>query len=176
MAWVDYVFAGIVLISVLMGALRGFIREALSLATWVLAFAAALRYGPECAERFKSAISSEPIRLVAGYAAPFFLVLLVGGLLTWAIARAVRGAGLAPVDRMLGSGFGLLRGGLIVLVLVMIGGMTALGRQPWWHQSEIIPQIQPLAKDVQGLIPAQWLAYMRTQQALPPVTVPQREK
>jgi len=176
MAWVDCVFIGIVLISVLIGALRGFIREALSLATWTLAFVLALSYGPECADRFKSGIASEPLRIAAGYAAPFFLTLLAGGLLTWLIGRLVRGAGLAPVDRMLGSGFGLLRGTLILVALVILAGVSALGREPWWRQSVLVPQLQPLARGVQNLIPAKWFAYMRTQQPLPPTTAPQREK
>ena len=176
MAWVDYVFLGIILVSVLMGALRGFIREALSLATWVFAFVAALRYGPEFAERFKSAIDSVPIRTVVGYAVPFFGVLLVGGLLIWVVSWAVRGAGLAPVDRMLGSGFGLLRGGFIVVALVILAGAPAVGREPWWRESMLVPQIQPVANDVQGLIPAKWFAYLRAQQTPSHVTVPQREK
>lgn len=176
MTWLDYVFVAIVLVSVLFGALRGFIREALSLATWVGAFAGALRYGPEFAERFKSSINAVPVRLAAGYALPFFAILLVGGLLTWLVAWAVRGAGLAPVDRMLGSGFGLLRGGMIVVVLVMLAGMSALGREPWWNHSVLVPQIQPVARDVQGLIPARWFAYLQAQQPAPQVPVTQREK
>ncbi len=176
MAWVDYVLLGIVLISVLLGALRGFIREALSLATWIAAFVGALYYGAECAARLRSTIVSEPIRVVLGYTLPFFLILLVGGLLTWAIARAVRGAGLAPVDRMLGSGFGLLRGGLIVVALVMIAGVSALGREPWWRQSAIAPQLQPLAAGLVSLIPGKWYAYMRAQQPPGQAPLPQREK
>ena len=176
MTWVDYVFVGIVLISVLMGALRGFVREALSLATWIAAFVVALRYGPEIAERFKPTISSVPIRIAAGYAVPFFLILLAGGLLILLISWAVRGVGLAPVDRMLGSGFGLLRGALIVVALVILAGMTAAGRESWWRESILVPQIQPVAKDVQGLIPARWFAYLQAQQAPPQATVSQREK
>jgi membrane protein required for colicin V production len=176
MAWVDYVFVGIVLLSVLWGALRGFIREALSLATWVLAFAAALGYGPELTEQLKPTIASDPLRLIAGYAIPFFGVLLIGGLLIWIISMAVRGAGLAPLDRMLGSAFGLLRGGLIVLALVIVAGFSALGHEPWWRQSEIVPQIQPFAKEVQALIPARWLAYLQAQQPAPRGPVHQSEK
>jgi membrane protein required for colicin V production len=176
MAWVDYVLIAIVLISVLMGALRGFVREVLSLATWIGAFFAALRYGPQFNESLKSTIASSPIRLVAGYCLPFFGVLLVGGLLIWAISWAVRGAGLSPVDRMLGSGFGLLRGVFIVLALVIVAGLSALGREPWWKESQRVPQIQPFAKDLQALIPPGWLTYLRAQQASSPATVPQREK
>ncbi len=176
MAWVDYVFVGIVLLSVLWGALRGFIREALSLATWVLAFVLSLGYGPGFAEQLRPTISSDPLRLLAGYAIPFFGVLLVGGLLILIISWAVRGVGLAPLDRMLGSGFGLLRGGFIVLALVMVAGFTALGREPWWKQSEIVPQIQPFAKEAQALIPARWLAYLQSQQAAPRGPVHPSEK
>jgi membrane protein required for colicin V production len=176
MTWVDYVFVGIVLISVLMGALRGFVREALSLATWVCAFAAALRYGPEFAERFRSTISSDPIRIAAGYAVPFFVILLAGALMIWVITWAVRGVGLAPVDRMLGSGFGLLRGGFIVVALVILAGMSAAGREPWWRESILVPQIQPVAKDVQALIPARWFTYLQAQQLPSQATVPHREK
>lgn len=176
MAWVDLVLVGIVLLSVLWGALRGFIREALSLATWVAAFVLALGYGPEFAEALKPNISSEPLRLLAGYAVPFFGVLLVGGLLTWVIGMAVRGAGLGAVDRMLGSGFGLVRGGLIVLILVIVAGFSALGREAWWRQSQIVPQIQPFAKEVQALIPARWLAYLQSQQPASQLPVHQREK
>ncbi|MBV8063441.1 MAG: CvpA family protein [Nevskia sp.] len=176
MAWLDYVFVGIVLLSVLWGALRGFIREALSLATWVAAFVLSLGYGPQFAEQLRTTIASDPLRLVAGYAIPFFGVLLVGGLLIWIIAWAVRGAGLAPLDRMLGSGFGLLRGGFIVLALVMVAGFTSLGREPWWRQSQIAPQIQPLAREFQALIPAHWLAYLQAQQPAPRGPVHPSEK
>jgi membrane protein required for colicin V production len=176
MAWVDFVLLGIVLLSVLWGAIRGFIREALSLATWIAAFVLALGYGPQFADAFKNDIASPTLRLVAGYAVPFFGILLVGGLLTWAIGMAVRGAGLAPVDRMLGSGFGLVRGGLIVLILVIVAGFSTLGRESWWKESIIVPQIQPLAKEVQALIPSRWLAYLQAQQPAPQASVHQREK
>jgi membrane protein required for colicin V production len=168
MVWVDYVFIAIVVISLLLGAVRGFIREALSLATWIAAFVLALRYGPDCMARLAPLISSPPIRAVAGYCLPFFGVLLVGGLLILAIGWAVRGAGLAPLDRMLGAGFGLLRGGFIVAALVMLAGISAPGRQHWYKESVLVPQIQPFANALQGLIPPHWLTYLRAQTASAP--------
>jgi membrane protein required for colicin V production len=175
MAWVDFLFVGIVLLSMLWGAIRGFIREAFSLVTWIAAFVLALGYGPQFTEAFRSDIASPTLRVMAGYAAPFFGVLLVGGLVTWVVSMAVRSAGLAPVDRMLGSGFGLVRGALIVLILVMVAGFSTLGRESFWMDSKIVPQIQPFAKEVETLIPARWLAYLRSQQPAPQVSV-QREK
>jgi membrane protein required for colicin V production len=168
MVWVDYLFIGIVLVSLLLGALRGFIREALSLATWVGAFIVALRFGPDCAARLKPYISSVPIRSIVAYLLPFFGVLLAGSILTLIVSWAVRGAGLAPVDRMLGSGFGLLRGAFIVVALVMLVGMSAMGREAWYRQSILVPQIQPLAKELQTLIPPRWLTYLQPQAASAP--------
>jgi membrane protein required for colicin V production len=180
MAWVDYFLIGIVLVSVLVGALRGFIREALSLVAWVLAFVLALRYGPDTAEYLRGGITSPLLRTILGYVLPFFAVLFAGGLLIWIISWVIRGAGLAPVDRMLGSGFGLLRGAFIVVALVMLAGLGALGREPWWKQSMLVPQLQPLANQMQALIPARWLAYLRAQAvaapAYPVTTVSQPER
>ena len=58
----------------------------------------------------------------------------------------------------------------IVVALVMLAGLGALGREPWWKQSILVPQIQPLANQLQALIPGQWLAYLRSQPALTPAS------
>ncbi|MDR3418063.1 MAG: CvpA family protein [Nevskia sp.] len=176
MVWVDYVFIGIVLLSVLVGALRGFVREALSLATWVLAVVATLAYGPVAADHLQPIIGSAPIRALVGRALVFLGALLAGGLVIWLVGVILRGSGLAPVDRMVGSGFGLLRGAFIVVALVMLGGGSEASRQGWWQHSVLVPQIQPFASELQGLIPPRWLAYLEPPQAPSRGTVIKPEK
>lgn len=161
---VDYIFIAIVLLSVLVGVFRGFIREALSLATWILAFFLALRFGPQAASYLRPAISSVPLRTLAADALVFFAVLLAGGLLTYLVSLAVRGSGLAPVDRMLGAGFGMLRGVFVVAAAVMLVGMTQWHQSQDWRHSRLAPRLQPLAEALHDLIPAQWLAHLQ----LPP--------
>jgi membrane protein required for colicin V production len=161
MGWLDYLFIAIVVLSVLFGALRGFIREALSLLTWILAFVLALGYGPSFADRLKNVIDYVPVRVVVADIIVFFLVLLAGAVLTRLVGLLIRGSGLAPVDRLLGSGFGLLRGAFIVLALVMLAGLGTLGEESWWKQSALVPHLKPLADDLRGLIPPQWLAYLQ---------------
>lgn len=161
MGWVDYLFIAIVLVSVLLGALRGFIREALSLLTWILAFVLALGYGPSLAPRLSGWIEFPEVRTIAADVLVFFGVLLVGAIVIRLVSLLIRGAGLAPADRMLGSGFGLLRGVFIVIAVVMLAGLGTLQQEPWWKQSVLVPQVQPLADGLHALIPARWLAYLQ---------------
>ncbi|GAC1633238.1 MAG: colicin V production protein [Nevskia sp.] len=162
MIWVDYVFIVIVLLSVLVGVFRGLVREALSLVVWVLAFALTLRYAPRLAEHLEASIRTPAVRTAAAYALVFFGVLIVGAVITWAVSLAVKGIGLGGIDRMLGGGFGLLRGIFILAAIVMLAGTSASAKnEPWWKESILVPQLAPLSASLQSLIPEQWLAYLR---------------
>ncbi|MBX6420520.1 MAG: CvpA family protein [Nevskia sp.] len=164
MTWVDDVLIAIVLVSVLFGALHGFVRSALGLLVWILAFLAALRYGPWLAASFKPALSSEPLRLALAYAAVFLGVLLVGALVVWLVWIIVRGAGLAPADRMVGCGFGLLRGAFIACAAVMLVGTTSLRQDPGWRHSRLVPRMQPFADALHAAIPRPWFDSLQTLQ------------
>lgn len=175
MIWVDYVFIGIVLVSVLVGIFRGLVREALSLAVWVLAFVLTLRFAPLLAEHLQASIKTGPVRTVAAYAIVFFGVLIVGSLVTWAISHLVKGAGLGSIDRTLGGGFGLARGIFILAAVVLLAGTSAAKQEPWWKESVLVPRIEPLARGLHALIPEQWLAYLvpRDDAADPPKNRPE---
>lgn len=168
---VDYIFLAIVLCSVLFGVLRGFVREALSLATWILAFLLALRLGPQVAPHLRTFIASLPWRYLAADALVFFVVLASGALIMFAVAVAMRGSALAPADRMLGAGFGLLRGAFIVIAAVMLLGQTEVQQSLSWRRSVLVPPLRPLAQDLHRLIPEHWLAYLRPRPALPVAAV-----
>lgn len=172
MNWVDYSFAGIVVVSFLFGAFRGLVREGLSLATWILAFVLTLRYGPELADRLKASIEVANLRLIVGYVVCFFGVLLVGAVLTLLISLLIRGSGLSGVDRMLGAGFGLVRGLFVVVAVVMLVGTTGNDDGSGWRHSQLVPKVQPVADQLRALIPESWLSYLRPRE-LPPV-VPER--
>ena len=165
MIWVDYVFIGIVLISALVGVLRGLVREALSLAAWVLAFAVTLRYAPALAEKLQYSIQTPAVRTAAAYALVFFSVLLVGAVLAWVVSMLVKSAGLGGVDRMLGAGFGLIRGVFVIVAVVLLAGASAAKQDAWWRQSVLVPQLEPLAARLHRLIPEQWLAYLKPRES-----------
>ncbi len=167
MIWVDYVFIGIVLFSVLVGLLRGLVREALSLAAWIVALVLTLRYAPAVGDYLHGSIRTPAVRTAVAYALVFFVVLIVGALITWLVSKIVRGIGLGGVDRMLGAGFGLMRGAFVVVAIVMLAGATAATQDLWWRKSLLVPQLEPAAVSLRSLIPEQWLAYLQPRDTSP---------
>lgn len=157
MIWVDYVFIGIVFISLLIGIWRGLVREALSLLAWVAAVSLSFRYGARLAESLAPYIESPVARSAVAHLGIFFVVLMIGALVIWLLSRVVSSAGLSGADRMLGGGFGLVRGAVIVVALVLLIDSTQLRREPSVQHSVLIPQLQPLAASLNSLLPKHWL-------------------
>lgn len=149
----DIVLLGVLLVSGLLGLWRGFIAEVMSLATWVLAFWASFAFGEAMSLRLASWIDSEAARGAAGYVGVFIAVLLVGGLLTWLLTRFVKGTGLSGTDRLLGFGFGVLRGAAVCVVGVLIMGLTPLPQRGDWTQSSLIGVLQPGALWLRSWLP-----------------------
>src|SRR5699024_9770965 len=98
MGWIDLVFLGIVGVSALIGLARGFLREVLSLAAWVLAYWFSIRFAEALARLFRGLIDSETIRLALAYAGIFIGVLLVGAIINHAVGRLVRATGFGGTD------------------------------------------------------------------------------
>ena len=139
----DYVVATVVLASVLLGLWRGVVGEVIALTAWVLAFFAARWWGAEIAHIFFSGLISDPgLRIVAGWVAVFVAVLVLMGLLRLAVRGMLKALGLGLSDRLLGVFFGLARGVLVVLVLVALGGMTALPKEKWWRDAYFAPPLE----------------------------------
>ncbi|MFC4728233.1 CvpA family protein [Coralloluteibacterium thermophilus] len=139
--WADLVLIGILALSTLIGLVRGFLVEALSLAIWAAAFWLAFTYGHAATALF-AGVEPPSARLVLGYATVFVGAILVGGLLTWLLSRLIRVSGLSGTDRLLGMLFGLLRGAALGCVLVLVLGFTALPQDPWWAESRLLPQFE----------------------------------
>lgn len=153
MVWVDGLFIAVIILSALVSLWRGFVREALSLATWVLAFWIAWAFSERASPWFARWIETPSLQTVAGFALLFFVVLLIGALINHFAALAIEKTGLSGTDRMVGMIFGLLRGVVLVAILVMVGLIMNLARDPWWHDSFLIPFFEPLASWLMSLFP-----------------------
>jgi membrane protein required for colicin V production len=125
----------VVALSVVVGIWRGFIREAFSLAGWILAFLVANTFGDDMAAMLRGAIPNESIRLIAAFVLLFVIVLLAMGIAGMLVSRLFRVAGLGLADRVLGAIFGMARGIVAVLIGVLLAGMTVLPRQPAWRNA-----------------------------------------
>lgn len=153
MIWPDYAIIGTVAISILVGFLRGFIKEVLSLVIWALAFLVAYQYGGDVAGAMEEHVALPSARAAMGFAGIFVSVLLVGGLLSYLITRLVESTGLSGTDRMLGGVFGAARGLALVVAVLLIAGFTPIPADPWWSQSALVHRLEPTVQWAAGYLP-----------------------
>jgi membrane protein required for colicin V production len=131
----DWIFLGVLLTSLLLGAWRGLVYEVLSVVSWLAAFVLAQWFAPDVAQRLPMAGSAEPVRYAAGFVLVFVLAVFTGGLLATLIKKLFAAVGLQPADRALGAVFGLLRGVVLLLAATVVVGMSPLKSSDWWQES-----------------------------------------
>ncbi|WP_456412965.1 CvpA family protein [Thiolapillus sp.] len=151
--WVDFAILGIILISALISLIRGFMREAFSLAVWVLAFWISWTFFRDFSLRLEPFIATPSVRLGVAFVILLILSLMAGGLLNYLVIRLINSTGLSGSDRFIGMIFGLARGVVLMAILVLLAGLTPLPQDPWWQQSVLIPYFQELALWLKELLP-----------------------
>jgi len=153
MIWVDYVILAILAVSAAISVLRGFLREAISLLGWILAFWLALTFADDVSGLFKNSISQPSMR----HAVAFFIViigtLVITAIVMYLVRMIVDKTEITGTDRALGIVFGIGRGIVIVAILVLFAGLTALPKDPWWRASIFLPHFQVLAVEIRSILP-----------------------
>ncbi|MDX2416775.1 MAG: CvpA family protein [Xanthomonadales bacterium] len=160
MQYADYIVLAIIAISILVGSIRGFIKEAFSLAVWAAAFLIAFQYSGALALQLENHIELPSVRTSLAFAGLFISILLVGGLLTFLVGKLVEKTGLSGTDRLLGGVFGGVRGLALVLAIMLFAGMTPVPQDPWWQESRTIQSLMPLAEWSAQFLPDYILEHM----------------
>jgi membrane protein required for colicin V production len=141
MNWADWTIIGILAISSLISIKRGFVKEALSLAIWVAAAVIAIMFRNQLGALLVDLIDTPSLRPTAAGAMLFIGTLLVGGLVSYLIGELIKITGLSSTDRLLGMLFGLARGAIIVMVILLFAPkIIPIDQDPWWQQSRLIPE------------------------------------
>ncbi|TDR73016.1 CvpA family protein [Paludibacterium purpuratum] len=142
MTALDYVVIAILIGSVVVGLVRGLVVEVLSLGAWLIAFWCAKQFSPALTGFVPSTLASQGLRMVVAFLAVFFVVWLLSCLLRVVLTGLLDSAGLGGVNRLLGAGFGLARGALVLAVLTLIAGLTDLPREPVWRNALLAPPLE----------------------------------
>jgi membrane protein required for colicin V production len=166
MNWSDYTIIAVLALSVLMGLWRGFIGEVLALACWACAFWVAWIFGPVLAERFSASISTPSARVLLAYGLCFITVLIAGAIVTFLIRKLVESSGLSGSDRLLGMVFGLVRGLALVVLVVLLMEFTPFSRDPWWHESRLLPAFEQGSHWLTARLPASVARYLEPVETL----------
>ncbi|MEY4755081.1 MAG: hypothetical protein RJA44_2756 [Pseudomonadota bacterium] len=158
--WIDVLLLVVLIASMLLGLWRGVAYEVLSLFGWLLAWLLAQAWGPDVALRLPLGSPGSALRLGAGFLATFVGVLVLWRLITWLVQQLLQASPLAPLDRALGAGFGLLRGLLIVLLVVQLGSLTPLARSGSWRDAQGVQLSRAVLGVLVPLLPASWAAVL----------------
>ncbi len=153
MIWIDYAIIGLIAISATIGLFRGFVKEALSLTTWGLAFWIGLSFSREFSVYLKPVIDLPSARMAASFVILFLLTLILGSMLVFLLGQLVDKTGLTGSDRFAGLLFGIGRGIVVVAVLVLLAGLTPLPDDPWWKDSRLITPFQTVALWLRDQLP-----------------------
>ena len=151
MSTADIVILIIVLLSSVIGLVRGLFKELLSLVVWFAAVALALYFSSTVGDLLSGQIADESIRLVVGFFLVFLAVLIAGGIVQWLAKQLVSTTGLTGTDRFLGFLFGSVRG-VLVCIVALIALKSFEIEADWWQDSKIIPELLAFEQDVLKLM------------------------
>jgi membrane protein required for colicin V production len=156
----DFVVIGIVGLSTVLAFMRGFVRGFISLAAWLVAVAGAIRFAEVVGGMLPDFGETPALRYVAAFALILIGALIVGALVGYVLSRLVRAVGLGSLDRALGAIFGVARGLLIAVVLVLLAGMTTAPKTDWWQNSLMSPALTAAALAMRPWLPKVWAEHL----------------
>lgn len=140
---IDMVLLTVILVSALLGALRGFVGIVVGTLSWLLSGWATFQFGGDAGRWLADGARPSLTYYLGGYALTFVVTMAVVGIIGMVIRGAVRATALSGTDRALGFGLGTLRGGFFAAVLVLLMSFTPLTREPAWRQSVVLPVLNP---------------------------------
>jgi membrane protein required for colicin V production len=154
MSWVDLIIIVIIVISALISLVRGFVKESISLASWMFAGFIAFIYFTPLADLLEPYIESPTIRTGSSFAILFVSSLIVGAIINFMVSQLVSKTGLTGTDKSLGVVFGTARGVLIVvIVLALLTELTPMPSESWWQESSMIEYFASMASWIKDVLP-----------------------
>lgn len=136
----DYLILGVLALSMLLGAIRGFVREAMGVISWLGGLWLAWRYAHVLEPLLAGRVGDPPVSTWAARTLIVLGVLVIGWIMAGILSYMLRHSGLSiAVDRILGLVTGFVRGAVVVAVFVLLGQFVQLTQTSWWKSSQLMP-------------------------------------
>ena len=156
----DYVLLFLLVGFMLISMTKGLVREVISLVSWVVAFYVATHYGDILIPWLPSAVSGDVMRMIVAFIVLFIGTRIVMAILARLVNVVLHATGLTLLDRFLGALFGLAKGALVALALVLVCGMTKIPEQPFWKNAMFSPMAVQAAKMAMPYLPDYFVEYI----------------
>lgn len=156
----DWVFAAVLLLSVLLGAWRGLVFEVLSVLSWIAAFVLAQWLALDVAHYLPMSGASDMVRYAVGFLLVFIATVMFGGLVAALLKKLMASVGLRPVDRVLGAVFGAARGVLLLLLATLLAAMTPFKASSAWQESSGVALSLAVWHSLQPSLPRDLVKYL----------------
>jgi membrane protein required for colicin V production len=159
-ATLDWIAVALLLVSMLLGLVRGLVFEVISLAGWVVAFVAAQWLAEDLGRWLPFGDPAASWRYAAGFVLVFVGVAFGVGLLAALTRKLVAAIGLRPVDRILGGVFGVARGAVAMLTVAVVVHLLALSDSAWWHGSRSAIVLDAALQGLKPALPDKLASYL----------------
>lgn len=160
-SWVDWLLLAVMALSVLVGLWRGLVFEVLALVAWVAAYFAAQWWAPSVAPHVPVGVSGSGVNYAAAFVAVFAAALVAWLLATQLLRLLIHATPLTVVDRVLGAGFGVLRGLILLLALATVVVMTPAREAHGWASSQGAQWLTAVLQGLKPLLPGDLSQYLR---------------
>jgi membrane protein required for colicin V production len=151
--WVDLAIIGVIALSVITGLIRGFAKELIALCVWILAIWLAFNYSQSLSPWLQNYIQDKTVRNVIAFILILLGTLIVGGIVNALFGFILKRTGLSGTDRILGMGFGFIRGVFIVALVMVVIKMTSLSYTSYISHSTLYAKFRPVVDWLSRLMP-----------------------
>ncbi len=151
MVTLDIAILAVIGLSAMIGLVRGFVKEALSLVGWVVAFVLAILFYEQLAQIVPSAWGGQTVRNGIAFIGIVVGALIAAAILRWFVGVLVESTGLSGTDRFLGFLFGAARGALLIVIALMLVDEFVDDRT-WWQEARLPPEFLAFEDEVKDLL------------------------
>jgi membrane protein required for colicin V production len=148
----DYLVLAVIVLSAFIGGMRGLLREAIALLSWLIGLFLAWHFADLIEPHLGGLLADSDVRPWAARVIILALVVLLGWGIGVAAGQFVRLSIFSGLDRMLGCLFGVLRGCVLLGVFVILGQLLRLQGEQWWRHSLLIPYGESIANGLRSLV------------------------
>lgn len=149
---VDYIIVAIVIVSSIMGLVRGLLREAIAVITWFLAIVLAWYFGSSLEPMLGGVLVGSPMRIWVARVIIFVGVLLIGSAISVVLGHFVRVSMFSGMDKFLGFVFGIVRGIVVVGAFTIAVQALRMDQDPKWQRSRLLPYASGVAEALRGMV------------------------